>query len=48
MPRVCGNPEWADWVQELADRSEERGEKSAQTYKRVRPSLSSLSRFTWN
>ncbi|GEM07659.1 endonuclease [Rhodotorula toruloides] len=35
MPKVCGNPEWAEWVQELADRAEERGEKSSQTYKRA-------------
>ncbi|BGO91146.1 hypothetical protein NBRC10512_005760 [Rhodotorula toruloides] len=41
MPKVCGNPEWAEWVQELADRAEERGEKSSQTYKRAANALKS-------
>ncbi|BGP31606.1 Crossover junction endonuclease mus81 [Rhodotorula toruloides] len=41
MPKVCGNPEWAEWVQELADRAEERGEKSSQTYKRAANALRS-------
>ncbi|GAA6008525.1 Mus81p [Rhodotorula paludigena] len=42
MPKVQpGNPDWAQWVAELASRSEERGEKSAQTYKRAAHSLKS-------
>ncbi|BGP39551.1 Crossover junction endonuclease mus81 [Rhodotorula kratochvilovae] len=36
-----GNPDWARWVDELAQRSEERGEKSSQTYKRAAASLHS-------
>ncbi|CEQ40326.1 SPOSA6832_01952, partial [Sporobolomyces salmonicolor] len=31
----AGNPEWLEWVEGLAAKSEERGEKSAQTYKKV-------------
>ncbi|GAA5941798.1 hypothetical protein JCM3775_000108 [Rhodotorula graminis] len=42
MPRAQpGNPDWAEWVDELARRAEERGEKSAQTYKRAASSLHS-------
>ncbi|GAA6043817.1 hypothetical protein JCM8097_002064 [Rhodosporidiobolus ruineniae] len=39
-PRVQpGNPDWVEWVDQLASRSEERGEKSAQTYKKAANSL---------
>ncbi|GAA5876587.1 hypothetical protein JCM1840_000818 [Sporobolomyces johnsonii] len=34
-----GNPEWLEWVEGLAARSEERGEKSSQTYKKAARSL---------
>ncbi|GAA5924700.1 hypothetical protein JCM1841_006389 [Sporobolomyces salmonicolor] len=35
----AGNPEWLEWVEGLAAKSEERGEKSAQTYKKAARSL---------
>ncbi|BGP15634.1 Crossover junction endonuclease mus81 [Rhodosporidiobolus nylandii] len=41
-PRVQpGNPDWVEWVEQLAAKSEERGEKSAQTFKRAAQSLRS-------
>ncbi|GAA6051800.1 hypothetical protein JCM3770_004979 [Rhodotorula araucariae] len=40
MPKAApGNPDWAKWVDELAQRAEERGEKSSQAYKRAAASL---------
>ncbi|GAA5855271.1 hypothetical protein JCM8547_009011 [Rhodosporidiobolus lusitaniae] len=36
-----GNPDWVQWVEEIANRADERGEKSAQTYKRAAHSLRS-------
>ncbi|GAA6061815.1 hypothetical protein JCM10212_001121 [Sporobolomyces blumeae] len=36
-----GNPQWLEWVEALADKADERGEKSAQAYKKAAHSLRS-------
>ncbi|GAA5993016.1 hypothetical protein JCM11641_007925 [Rhodosporidiobolus odoratus] len=34
-----GNPQWVEWVQQLVDKADERGEKAVQSYKKAANSL---------
>lgn len=36
----CGNPLWAEWLQELADEMKAKGSKSEKAYHKVRDLLS--------